>query len=390
MSTQQLLTYHDMIEHLVTRYQGGAIDAEQRDIRAAILEGLDDVHHAAEWAFLYAPMQIALHQAQSSSTITYDHTGGTYERMVTIAAGSWPTWAPYGTLKIDNATYLVDTYESATQLTLREDSNPGADLSAGTEYTLYQSAYPLPLDFYRMRDLYVQGDASKLAYVPPTEWFRQETQIIGSGTPSHFTVLGSSDDPGAMSLRVFPYPDSASTLIGLYQRRPRLLYYSGMETEATVGTVSGTAGSSTVTGSSTTFAAQMVGSVIRFSRNTASLPTSRSGSNPFREQRVIKSVTNTLGLATTEPLAYTHASSTLYEISDPITIDPTLHSVFRRACEWRLMQQRDPKRAADAERTYINELILARERNVKVLRERSGMGGAWPLMIYPEIGSPIP
>src|SRR5690606_12812154 len=128
-------------------------DPDQRDIRQAVLDGYDDVHHGAEWTFLYAPLQIALHAPQTSSTIAYDHTGGAYERVVTLAAGSWPDWAAYGTLKIGNALYQVATRESATQLTLREDSNPGDDVTAGTSYTLYQSSYPLPADFFRLRDV---------------------------------------------------------------------------------------------------------------------------------------------------------------------------------------------------------------------------------------------
>lgn len=390
MATSNLLTYQDLIEHLVSRSQGGAYDPEQRDIRQAILEGYDDVQHAAEWFFLQAPLRISLHGAVESSTISYDHSGGTYERMVTLAAGSWPSWAAYGTLKIDNATYQVDTRESSTQLTLREDSNPGADISSGTEYTLYQSAYPLPANFFRLYDLYVEGDAMRLVYASPKEWFRQESQVIGSGTPSYYTIMGSADEPAGMTLRVFPYPDADSTLVGLYQRKPRELYYSGMETEATAGTVSGTAAAAAVTGSSSTFAAEMIGSVIRFSRNTTLLPTARAGLNPYREQRVIKAVASATALTLTEVLTYTHASSSKYVISDPIDLDPTLHSVFRRACEMRLAQYRTPGKAGAAEQQYINELMLARERNVKVLRERTVGGTATPLVVYPEVGAQIP
>lgn len=390
MATQHLITYQDLIEHLVTRSQGGAYDPEQRDIRQAIQEGYDDVQHGAEWTFLMAPLRIALHGAVSSSTIAYDHTGGTYERMVTLASGSWPTWAAQGTLKIGNATYLVDTYESSTQLTLREDSNPGADVASGTSYILYQSSYALPANFKVLRDVYVEGDATRLSYVNPREWFRQETQVIGSGSPSHFTVMGSSDEQAGLSLRVFPYPDADGTLVGLYQRRCRDLYYTGMETEATAGTVSGSAGSASVAGSGSAFAAEMVGSVIRFSRNTTTLPTARGGLNPYREQRVIKTRGSTTAITLTESLTYTHASSTLYVVSDPIDLDPTLLSVLRRACEWRLTQYRSPGKSGDAERNYVNELLLARERNNKVLRERAAGGEAGPLLVFPEVGPQIP
>lgn len=322
MSSRNILTFSDVIEALVTRYQGGATDPDQRDIRQAVLDGYDDVHHAAEWTFLYAPLQIALHAPQTSSTIEYDHTGGAYERMVTLAAGSWPDWAAYGTLKIGNALYQVATRESATQLTLREDSNPGTDVTAGTSYTLYQSSYPLPADFFRVRDVYVVGDSTRLSYVSPIEWFRQENQVIGSGSPSHFTIMGSQDDSAALALRVFPYPDAADTLTGLYQRRPRPLYYSGNETEATAGTVSGTAGSVSVTGATSAFAAEMVGSVIRFSRNTTVVPTSRAGLNPFREQKVIKAVGSTTALTLTEVLTYTHAACTMYVPFGITTVPP--------------------------------------------------------------------
>ena len=48
---------------------------------------------AHQWTFMFPVTTLSINAPQSSSTITYDHTGGSSENLVTIASGTWPTWA---------------------------------------------------------------------------------------------------------------------------------------------------------------------------------------------------------------------------------------------------------------------------------------------------------
>ena len=62
---------------------------------------------------------------------SYDHTGGTSEREVVLAGGTWPAWAAGAYIKLSGTYYLVATRVDGTHLTLGAGDNPGGDVAAG-------------------------------------------------------------------------------------------------------------------------------------------------------------------------------------------------------------------------------------------------------------------
>tara|TARA_E500000331_G_scaffold356741_1_gene416026 strand:- start:6364 stop:9285 length:2922 start_codon:yes stop_codon:yes gene_type:complete len=89
-------------------------------------------------------------ELQGSYTITYDHTGGTYERMLTLSGATWPASAEHGYIFIGGTTYNVYRRISDTVLILDKEFNPGSDFSknggAGQEWKLviYSGIYCYP------------------------------------------------------------------------------------------------------------------------------------------------------------------------------------------------------------------------------------------------------
>lgn len=74
----------------------------------------------------------------STGTITYDHTGGANERQVTLAGGTWPSWAKApGRLFYNGAFYNLDARISDTILTL-EGSGLGGDVSSPANFYIEQ------------------------------------------------------------------------------------------------------------------------------------------------------------------------------------------------------------------------------------------------------------
>ena len=102
------------------------------------------------------------------------NSGGANERQLTIAAGTWPTWAARGRVSISNATYAVENRVSTTILTLRPDQNPGADVAAGTAYNLYQQAYTLPVNFRRLLRLFHASQNREIRVVSMSELFAHD------------------------------------------------------------------------------------------------------------------------------------------------------------------------------------------------------------------------
>jgi len=89
-------------------------------------------------------------ELQGSYTITYDHTGGTYERMLTLSGTTWPAAAEHGYILISGTAYNVYRRISDTVLILDKEINPGSDFSknggAGQEWKLeiYSGIYCYP------------------------------------------------------------------------------------------------------------------------------------------------------------------------------------------------------------------------------------------------------
>lgn len=363
MAFESIITYQDLIDRLGAYVGGGALDPESQDVLAAAQDGYADVVHSFPWKYLTGKGRVVLNGAYSTGTIAYDHTGGAYERMLTLSGGTWPSWAAYGTVKIADRLYSVEDRKSNSQITLTTDQNPGADVTSGTAYTLWQSSYPLPGDLRRIYDLFLDGETWRMEPMTPSDWLAYETMQATAGVPNFYSLIGSPDLLGSMSLQFAPYPDAEHILVFMYDRIARALFYRGYETECRAGTVSASAGSATVTGAGgTAFHSSMVGSIIRFSRDTTNSPTGRFGLQRYREQAQIKSVETTSSLTVTAPLAYTHASSTKYTISDPLDVPPSMHNVVLRACESFLDQARNPKRAGETLGRYRLAMLQARER----------------------------
>ena len=64
--------------------------------------------------------------------------------VVTLASGTFPSWAASGDLRVDGVAYPVSTRDSNTQVTLVDTS---VAASAGSSYMLVQQIYDLPADF---------------------------------------------------------------------------------------------------------------------------------------------------------------------------------------------------------------------------------------------------
>jgi hypothetical protein len=130
------------------------------------------------WSFLWPETTLTLSAAQTSSTITV------VSGVVTIAAGTWPTWAAQGELTPDSdSTYSVASRDSPTQLTLDDTS---VDVDVGTEYTLGRVEYDMPSDFSGFAGPMVYRPGTSTAYDPIkfTSWgvIRRLRQLYGAST----------------------------------------------------------------------------------------------------------------------------------------------------------------------------------------------------------------
>lgn len=335
-NTADIWTFQDAVEHLLDAHELISREApHERRARWCILQAYRDLSFRHSWNYFYRQRLMQTVAKQTSSTIDYDHTGGANERQVTLAAGTWPSWAAFGRIIIGDVHYEIDERKSNTILTLREDSNPGADVAAGTSYTLYRSAYPLPANFRKLCAVWDVAQERRLDEVDPVQHHSSLMHFYDTPQePWEVMVRSTGEHYGGMHLHFGPPPDTAKTYDLLYQVSPRPLNIDKYST----GTVSITSGSATVTGSGTTFPTDCAGSIIRFS-SSATVPTSAIGGldgtdNRFVMQSVIKSRDSATALTLEENATVTISAGSGYTISDPLDIEPgAMLTAFLRAAE---------------------------------------------------------
>jgi hypothetical protein len=364
----QLLTFSDALDALVDYQAATPQPQAQRFARRALRAALDELAQAHHWTYFFQHGRITTSEPQDSSTITFDYSGGAYERLVTLASGSWPSWAADGVLRISNIDYEVSHRQSDTLLQLDVQSNPGEDVAAGTSYTLFRDGYVLPSDFWTMDRPLTSEIWPEIEFVHPTEWLTRRRIVSTSANYPHiYTFMGSPNYHGAKELLLYPYPDSAFTLDFIYSRRPRAIVF---ESESR-GKVTNSASSTTVTGTDTSFTSAMIGSLIRLSTSGSEEPTGREGANPYSVERSIVAVASSTSLTVDQAITDAH-TSVRYVISDPIDIDvPLMGRALSRCAESQLgkLRRLEDRTALDAE--YTKALVLAKEADCPSMAPRA-------------------
>ena len=355
--SRPLSTWSDLIAHVLDYLGSNATQEAARDARRATLDAYRELSHAHRWSYYQSRGRIQTVAHYTTGTVAYDHTGGTYERMLTLTDGVWPSWAARGAVLVEQVVYLVAERKSDTVLTLNIDSNPGLDIAAGTEYTIYQDTYVLKHDFLEMEQIYEAKRTFWLEYGEPGEWMGLQTARLGPASPRMYCIQGHPDYYGCMALFLWPPPDNIYYLDFVYQRRPRPLKLD----QYSDGKVSTTSNSATVTGDGTNWTSSLIGSVLRISSSKLDLPTGPAGANPAAAERIITAVASTTSLTVDSVLTDTF-SGVKHLISDPADIEEgAMFTALLRCCEAQTTITRLMKNLPQAQASYRDALILARE-----------------------------
>lgn len=370
LTNYELLSFADVVDHTLDQVTGG--ESSPRNRRQAVRAVLDAYHELParrRWRYYWRPDTIQTVGQQTSSTITYDYTGGAYERMVTLASGTWPTDADTYALSIAGARYGVESYKTSTILTLRENDCPTADVDAGSAYALFKDTYPLPAGLRTIDYLYdVKAPGRMLPQVLPDDIMRERRLVRTSAVPLMYAVYRDERYASGMALHFAP----SCTSVRTYQFYAQFLPIELKVLDYSVGNVTSTSGSTAVTGAGTAFTSDMAGAVIRFSVD-AKLPTSLIGDiannrlNPYTMQRVVRSVESATALTLEQP-ADQDLTTVGYRISSRVDVEPgAMRNAFLRGCE-AFYSPQDRKgrmeRLAEYERA-LNHAMYADQRSIE-------------------------
>lgn len=378
-----LFTYEDAVSYLLNSEQFDRSTYAHRQALWAIQKAYRDFPNRHRWSYFQRRGQIHTVETQATGTVVYDQTGGTYERELTLSGATWPTVDDVRLYKIiiGQNTYEIEDVKSTTVLTLSALSNPGQDV-ASTSYTLFKSKFHLPVSFRKMASpLLDLGRSYALGHVEPDELLEHLRGNWQPQEPNVYTIKNGGETYGGFLVEMAPPPNQSRTWDYIFEASPRPLK---IERYAT-GTVS-TDGTTTVSGTGTSWTSKMVGSIIRFPASGTTPPGGIAGGivnisgtdtelDPFDEQRVVVDVTATNSL--TVDVAVSTRTGVGYTISDPIDMEPgTMASAFLRLCEAEFARfaKMDRTERNERDRAAHHELILAmgadnRQRDL-------GMGGS--------------
>jgi len=372
-----LPTFQDVTEYILDLFDLSRDTARHlRLAKQSIIKAYRDLSQETEWNVYYRRATLLTSAQYETGSITYDHTGGTYEREVTLATGTWPSWARFGTLIVDSVEYRVEDRKSDTVITLREHSNPGADVAAGTSYALLRACYPLPNDFRRMIKWYDTANEYAINLTDFLSLHRKSIyEVDNPSTPWEAVLRGSGDFYHNLVIEFTPAPDEARTYDYAYYCWPRPLITEKYRT----GTVTVTAGATTVTLTGGTFPNSCVGSVIRFSSTAAAEPTGLFGNidgadNPYYGARVIVTRTDDTHVELDSSMAST-LTGVKYVVSDPVHMNTmTMRSALEVMAEYNLSRRvRNPKEQVIGKKDVQQALIHARE--AESIQRREGRAG---------------
>jgi len=333
------LTFHDAFDHTLDQVVGS--DQSLRNRRQAVRavrEAYAEIPARRNWRYYYRSYTLQTVASQTTGTIAYDYTGGTYERMVTLTGTTWPTDVAGRALIINGSRYGVDEYKSSTVLTLDETDCPTTDVDAGTAYTLVKDSYELPATCRAIFTLYDTNAPGRLIpCVDPGDIIRERRLVRGAAFPVMYSAYRGELHTGGMAIHFAPSPSGVRTYqcYGLFHPAPlNILDYSGD------GTVATTSGSATVTGAGTNFTAGHVGCVMRFSSTgNVKIPTDIQGEvdknrlEPFAMQSVVKNYSSATSIGLEIAADQTLAGSG-YRISSLVDIETgAMRNAFLRCCE---------------------------------------------------------
>lgn len=350
LTDQFVCTAQDEFERLLTTQELTAVGRQRLLARTAILNVLRDLPNQSRWSYYNRRYTLRTVAADTSATCEYDHTGGSSERLLTLTNATLPTdgTGEYYRVVIDSVHYDIQRVLTSTTAVLEQNNNPGADIAASTACTVYRAYYPFPIGFRKLCHVWDVEQEREMIVVGDDEQHAQSISVFADPSVSEYVSIGSRGEAlSALALIFIPPPSEARTYDIMYEAAPQpistWLYDDGKVSTSTVTATLSDGGATK---------SNMVGSVIRFSRNIAHAPTPLVGGldgvdNPFHSQRIILAVDSSTAL--TMNASVDTLTSVRYTISDPIDIENgAMLLAFQKMCdsEYAKLLRIDPKERA--------------------------------------------
>lgn len=369
MSTPEVCTYFDAVARL--RQLGRVYTGTPDDAMfMAIQDAYRRFANEHSWSFLTKQGRIAIQAAQTTGSVAFDRTGGaTCERQLTLTGATWPSDIQDWAIQFDDIVCEVEQRHSDTVVQLDAVLCPPADVAAGTSYTAFPRWYPLPNDFAAMVSVMEETSCLSGSYVSPTAMEELMRWAFQTGDAYYWTIRSAPGLIGSYGLFLHGASTATETLDIMYRRRLRPLRYHGEAAADSVGTIAVTAGSTTVTGTGTSFGSTHVGSLFLIGDDATNAPTGWVGDYPYVEKRAVRSVASATSL-TLDGNVVTSRSGVKYRITDPIDLPIDVCPAFLKCCEAEYARLARLEERKELETAYLHEVQRAKGADCRVFQRR--------------------
>lgn len=214
------LTASDLWSYARRMYLDSTGTKADTEIKQATNDALDMVSKCNVWPWYLSAGKITTVPFYNTGTVTVTKDSA----IVTLAGGTFPTWAASGEFLINNQWYKILTRDSATQITLLVTY--GKATQAGVAYVVYQDAYTMPSDCMKFGRL-LYGTSWQYGGNPTSyQAFLDAKNIWTSGQQGASLWCTQKT-----YLRVWPYPSIATDINFSYYRKPAALVSANDEAD---------------------------------------------------------------------------------------------------------------------------------------------------------------
>ena len=201
------------VGHELFGIRSGYSSDQTTDILQCIQDGLNYVYDAHDWSFFKPIKDVSTTAPYATGTVTI------VAGVVTLAGGTWPSWAAAGILRVSNSYYSIASRDSSTQLTLNVTSATAAAL---TTFSLGRPEVDLPSAFEA-----ISPDGQMTYYPDPNTWWPEVRPCHDQALramqqrnpyywrPAYYSIRTVEFDPTVGSrkrLAFYPVPDAQYVL----------------------------------------------------------------------------------------------------------------------------------------------------------------------------------
>ncbi len=365
----EVFTLHDLVHRLTLRTGSNPTERTLTLLARAIQDAIRGLPAKHDWAYFNRQSRLTTSPSVPLS-ITYEHTGGVAERLITVTSGTLPDDAAMGEIVIGDKRYRVGMRISDTLATLERDFSLNSDFTG--DATWARQSYQFSREMVKIQHVRISNNFN-LTYLAPTDFAAISRVGWTSGTPVYFTCSNRGTRFGASEFAFYPYPDCSlevevsGTVTPLI---PTIQLVSGGQAVAS-------AGSNTITSSSATWDKRLVGSVFRVGRDSS--PPINLDSSEWEFQAFITSVVNNTTIKLSEALPET-ISDRGYSISSPIDLESSVMLEYVEDEAYHQYTKNHDHQSFPVARRVAGESVrmaIARDNKASLNSNVWGSDGAW-------------